>query len=179
MKKYDYIIGIDPDSEKSGVAVVNVKEGKLEATTSLSFPRLIEWINDRSFTLERFVVYVEASWLNGKHNWHGKSGDNRRVSSAKGYDVGRCHQTGRLIEETLRHYGIEVIECQPLKKGWKGPDGKITHEELAYFVPDLPKRTNSEVRDSVLICWYFAGFPIKVKPISTLKPKQDAKQTRS
>jgi hypothetical protein len=39
----------------------------------------------------------------------------------------------------------------PLKKSWKGPGGKITHKEIAAIVPDLPKATNQEQRDALLL----------------------------
>lgn len=49
-----------------------------------------------------------------------------------------------------------------LRKGWKGKDGKITHDELASFT-GLMGRTNQDVRDAALLAWAFAGLPIRVK----------------
>lgn len=170
MKKYDYIVAIDPDSDKSGIAWLNVEKRTIE-TATLEFPYLLERIESLTM-LTNLCVIVEASWLNGHHNWHSNGADNRRVSSSKGYDIGRNHETGKKIVEMAKHYGLEVIECHPLKKGWRGPDGKITHDELAYFVPGLAKRTNQEQRDAALLAWYNAGLPIRVKPIATtIKPQ--------
>jgi hypothetical protein len=164
MKKYDYIIGIDPDSDKSGFALLEVGTPKVTAQT-FTFPVLLEQIISFSKDCEasgsEFCVVVEASW-HTKANFHFVAKDNRRVISSKGYDVGRNHEVGRKIVECLQHLGIEVKEVKPLKKFWKGNNAKITHDELAYFVPGLPKRTCQEVRDSVLLCWSYAGFPIRI-----------------
>lgn len=61
-----------------------------------------------------------------------------------------------------KHYRIEVLPHFPLKKHWKGKEGKITHEELAYFT-GIKKRTNQDARDAALLAWNFAGFPIRMK----------------
>ena len=58
--------------------------------------------------------------------------------------------------------GYEVIEQAPLRKCWKGRDGKITQIELNYFT-GITGRTNQEARDAALIAWNFAGFPIRIK----------------
>lgn len=166
--KYNYVIGIDPDCEKSGVVFIDVKNKHLMATHSLTFPVLIRYIKEQCVYGAgmgvTIGVFIEAAWLIGKHNWHEKKNDSKYVSNSKGYDVGRNHATGQIIVQMLRSEGIDVTEVKPLKKGWKGPDGKITHEELKYFVPELPNRTNQEVRDAVLIAWTYANLPIKIRP---------------
>lgn len=164
MKKYDNIIAIDPDVEKSGVAYLKTSTRQLEVA-SLTFPQVIDYLQHakkvRDETNETLIVLVEAGWLI-KSNWHLKRYDNARVASAKGNSAGRNHETGRKIVEMCKHYGIEVLEHFPLKKRWKGTDGKITHEELAYFT-GLTGRTNQDARDAALLAWNFAGFPIRAK----------------
>lgn len=166
MKKYDIIIGIDPDVDKSGYAVLDT-ETKEITSLSVSFVDLMKRFDD---LLRReksnFVVVVEAGYLN-KGNWHLKNGDSKAVSSAKGNSSGRNHEVARKIVEMARDYfGFEVVEQKPLAKCWKGKDRKITNEELAYFTGIEKKRTSQDERDSVLLCWNYAGFPIKVKPIN-------------
>ena len=164
MSKYDYIVGIDPDTDKSGVVTIYKDKVYCEC---LEFPRVIEhflFISRKAKQdNETVVIVVEAGWLNETH-FHLKTGDSRRVSAAKGNSVGRNHETGRKIIEMAKHYGLEVVEQRPLRKYWKGQDGKITHEELKQFIPELPSRTNQEVRDAALIAWNYAGFPIRIQP---------------
>lgn len=153
------IIGIDPDSEKSGYAELN-KETREIKLLSLTFPQLVdkmqEWIG------EDVLFVVEAGWLN-KSNWHLRRGDNMQIAAAKGNGTGRNHETGRKIVEMLEHYKIPNEIIKPLKKCWKGRDGKITHAEIAYFIESFPKKSNQETRDAALIAWNRAGYPIKVK----------------
>lgn len=154
---YDVVIGIDPDVERSGVALLVPRHKELEVKT-LSFPLLLDYLQDvikcAKESSERLVVVVEAGWLSQAH-WHVKRGDNLRVASAKGNSTGRNHETGRKIVEMCKHYGVEVVEHFPLKKCWKGPDGKITSEELAK-VTGRQLRCNQDARDAALLAWYFA-----------------------
>lgn len=172
MKKYDYIIAIDPDVDRSGVAFLEVKSRKLE-TECLTFPQLMDYLQaviqqrEKKKLLDGFaykptdiVVIVEAGWLNSSH-WHTRKRDNSCLSAAKGNAVGRNHEVGRKIVEMCKHYGFEVIEQPPLRKCWKGKDGKITHEELFSFT-GLIGKTNQDTRDAALIAWNFAGLRMKI-----------------
>ena len=156
---YDNIIAIDPDVDKSGVAFLEVASRKIE-TACLSFPQLMDYLQNVSPARENIVVVIEAGWRNRSH-WHTTRKDNNRISAAKGNAVGRNHEVGRKIVEMCRHYGFEVIEQPPLRKCWKGKDGKITHVELAAFT-GIEGKTNQDQRDAALLAWYIAGFPIKV-----------------
>lgn len=70
-----------------------------------------------------------------------------------GYDVGRCHRTGELIEEMCDNLGLEYKQQAPLTKVWKGQDRKITHEEIVRITGLIAKRTNQEERDAILLAW--------------------------
>ena len=164
MKKYDNIIAIDPDVEKSGVAYLKKATRQLEVS-NLTFPQLLDYLQHtkkvRDEEKESLIVVIEAGWLI-QSNWHLLHKDTKAVAAAKGNSTGRNHETGRKIVEMCKHYGIEVLEHFPLKKSWKGKDGKITHEELASFT-GLTGRTNQDARDAALLAWNFAGLPIRLK----------------
>lgn len=164
MTKYDNIIAIDPDISKSGVAFLNPSTRQLEVS-NLTFPQVIDYLKSEADKSKSnnlsLIVLVEASWLI-KGNWHLSSWERRQRAAAKGYDVGRNHEVGRKIVEICKHYGIEVLEHAPLRKCWKGADGKITHEELAYFT-GIKGRTNQDARDAALLAWAFSGLPIRYK----------------
>lgn len=164
MRKYDNIIAIDPDVTRSGVAYLNPSV-RLLRTSSLTFPRLLDFLKHAKSLYdeaqEALIVVIEASWRI-KSNWHLQYGERKQRAVSKGYDVGRNHETGKKIVEMCQHLGIEVYEQRPLRKCWKGKDGKITHEELVSFT-GLTGRTNQDARDAVLLAWHFAGLPIKLK----------------
>lgn len=160
--KYDIIIAIDPDTEESGVARLDTKTRSFNIQT-LPFPELLDYLQcvkeGCAKNGESLIVIVEAGWLVGKSNYHNYQG-RRAEKIAK--NVGSNHETGRKIIEMCKHYRIEVLPHFPLKKHWKGKEGKITHEELAYFT-GIKKRTNQDARDAALLAWNFAGFPIRMK----------------
>lgn len=161
MKRYDNIIAIDPDVSRSGVAFLKPATGLLEVS-NLTFPQVIDYLQqaNRDKGEGTLIVLVEASWLiHG--NWHLSSWERRQRAASKGYDVGRNHETGKKIAEMCRHLGIEVLEHAPLRKCWRGKDGKITHEELVSFT-GIKGRTNQDARDAALLAWVFSGLPIRV-----------------
>lgn len=163
-RKYDNIIAIDPDVTRSGVAFLNPTTRQLEVS-NLTFPQVVDYLNQaksvRDKENETLIVVVEASWLI-KGNWHLSSWERKQRAASKGYDVGRNHETGKKIVEMCQHLEIEVLEHYPLRKCWKGKDGKITHEELSSFT-GLTGRTNQDARDAALLAWSFANLPIRLK----------------
>lgn len=165
LRRPDIIIGIDPDVDKSGVAALNCGTKTVEIARK-RFPDLIRSLQElKEGAIKngiRIRVVVEASWLIS-HNWHTGHVHSAAAVAKTGYNVGRNHQVGILIAECCRSMGIDVKEQQPLRKVWKGSDGKITHEELSCFIVGLPKQTNIEERDAALLAWNEANFPIKVK----------------
>lgn len=107
--KYQNVIGIDPDIDKSGVAHLNVKNRTLEVST-LSFARLVDYfdyvVERQKATGQSVIVVVEASWM-VKSNWHLKFGSRKEYAAATGYKVGQNHQTGKLICEMARARGLK------------------------------------------------------------------------
>lgn len=165
--KYDIIVGIDPDVDKSGYAVLKCGERKVTTIDALGFFQLQAYLTALADRVRRLdvslVVVVEASWMI-QANWHVNQYDRRNRAAAKGYDVGRNHQVGKLIVEMCKVNDIPVVEHIPLRKCWVGKDRKITHKELTQFCPVDKTRTNQEMRDAALLAWAFADFPIRLNP---------------
>ena len=136
--KYDVVIAIDPDTERSGVAYLDVTARHIEAM-SLTFPQLLDYIrvSVRRAQAEggHPVVVVEAGCAN--------------------------HETGRKIVEMCRHWGIAVEEQRPLQKMWRGRGGKITAPELQE-ITGLASRTSQDARDAALLAWVWAGLPVRI-----------------
>ena len=161
--KCDIVIGIDPDIDKSGVAYLNVNNRTLEVST-LSFAQVVEYFNhvvEQKKAGQSVIVVVEASWMM-KSNWHLKFGSRKEYAAATGYKVGQNHQTGKLLCEMARAIGLEVLKHAPLRKCWKGKDGKITADELQQ-ITGLIGRTNQESRDAALLAWCYANLPMRLK----------------
>ena len=161
--RYDIILAIDPDTEKSGVARLDVTERKSWAYT-VPFPLLIEYVRQvhRVNKDKRIAVVVEASW-HKIHNWHLTRRDSLGIAAKKVYDEGRNHKAGKKIIEMLNYYGIKVVEKEPLRKIWQGKDRKITHTEITAITGWGKKRSNQEERDAMLLAWDYSNLPIIIK----------------
>lgn len=167
MVKPNWIIAIDPDVDKSGVVLLDVKNKEFVAASALSFVDTMYSINMMLVDISAkdcVVVVIEDSDMSV--NWHYSQKDSKAVAAAKGRSVGMCHATARHLKEYCeRQQSISsVVMMKPLRKCWKGADGKITHEEITQFTKGLPGRTNQEVRDAALLAWTYANLPIRLKP---------------
>lgn len=154
-------IGIDPDIERNGVAVVDSVSRSVQLY-SMAFAELTEWLQQFVGSMEKTVIVIEASWL-VSHNWHFRMTDNRRKVASLGHAVGRNHQTGILLQECAERMGLDVRLRKPLRKCWQGKDGKITHKELVAVTGITCSRSNQEERDAALLAWVDAGLPIIIK----------------
>ena len=156
-----YIIGIDPDVDKSGYALIDMATKQVTVGTA-TLPVLLETIGivqaNAIANHQPLTVFVEAGWLN-LNTCHLSFRDSKAMAAAKGKAVGRNHQRGMDICELLTYGGISVIQVPPLRKIWKGKDRKITHEELTAIVGKI-KHTNQEGRDAALLAWVHAGLPL-------------------
>ena len=165
MRRNGFVVSIDPDVEKSGLAVLNCATREFDVVKAVSFPCMIDTLGAYADILKAgvdVIVVIEDSDLST--NWHVNPRDNKATAAAKGRSIGMCHATARHLKECAEAYGLEVVPMKPLRKCWKGRDNKITHEEAACFMRGLPKQTNQEGRDAALLAWAYADFPIRVKP---------------
>lgn len=157
--RYNYLIGIDPDADKSGVAFINVKNKKLSLYT-LTFPDTLDYLKRVQHEAEvrgaTYQVIIEAGWQ-AKAHWHLHPKDSQQKCAALGNAVGRNHETGRKLCEMMTHWKINYREQHPLVKHWgKTGKEKISQNELNTIV--LPqhniapvKQSNPETRDATLI----------------------------
>lgn len=162
-KQWNIVIGIDPDNVESGVAMVRTSPDKTEHTVEvqkMSFPALCDWLRmvraDKNYYSTSVVVVLEGGWLNAS-NWHALG---KYMSAAKaaaiGRSVGMNHQTGILIGQMCVYLGITCKEVKPLRKIWKGPDGKITQEEITRVLKmGMLPRMNQDTRDALLLAWTY------------------------
>lgn len=164
MKRNGFLVGIDPDVSKSGFALLDCEAREFTQVEALTFPAVIDRFAELAAMKadgKDIIVVMEDSDL--ATNWHSNILDSRAVCAAKGRSVGLCHATARHLKECAENFGLEVVMMKPLRKFWKGRDGKITHEEAAYFMRGLPKQTNQESRDAALLAWAYADYPIRQK----------------
>ena len=147
------VIGIDPDVDKVGVAVMD-KQNKTITAYSLKFFELLDFLRERREQIE--WVKVECGFLIAKSNYHRLSP--KAVSENIAKKVGRNHQSAYYIIEMCEYLGLSTLKKKPLRKIWKGVDKKITQEELEFNLKAIgytfKGRKNQDARDAALIALY-------------------------
>lgn len=172
-KKTRWIIGIDPDTVKSGVVMLDTEKKVFLSIDSLEFSEIVELFTktlpEYGYTREELKVVVEDSWSDGSHIFRTQEGYGTKKNTRLAYDVGRCHQVGQMIIQLGKAFGLNIEGKKALRKTWSGKDHKITQEEIAYFIPCWPTRANQEERDAALLAWDEARLPVKVRAASMVE----------
>lgn len=157
--KYEIIVGIDPDINRSGVSVLCCNDKKIELSTLDFYDLSLTMLINQSLK-EKMLICVEAGFLN-KSNWHIKSAKSKEIASEIGRRTGENHAIAKLIIEFAQKLGYDVEEVRPLAKVWgNNRKSKISHKEFAdkckkdgfEFHKD---QTNQEERDAGLISLAF------------------------
>lgn len=177
MKKIDIIIGIDPDIDRSGVAVLRT-EARSMRVDKLRFPDMLDFVareaREAAAEGKSVAVWVEAGWLNPS-NWHTRPGMSANYNASIGQAVGRNQAVGMLAIQMLQHMGIPASPIKPLPKVmrvgrstiqmWSGRYGKATATDLAQLlqahgISATPARMNQDQRDAALIALRGAGIHV-------------------
>ncbi|WP_416631971.1 hypothetical protein [Acinetobacter baumannii] len=143
-KEAQIIIGIDPDLEKSGVAVL--KDGLLRLD-NMRFYDLTQYFEVNKDQIKKVVI--EAGWLNKKSNLHGRIGQSKRAGERIAKNVGENHATGKLLVEMAESLGLTVVLVKPTKS-------KKNSEEFNR-ITGWQGRTNQEQRDAGMLIWGMNG----------------------
>lgn len=134
--KQKMIIGVDPDIDKSGFAILrNVRELEL---CNLDFYHMVTFLQNNRDQISKVVI--EAGWLINKSNWHNNS--NVRVASRVGKNVGENHAVGKLLECVCHGLGVKVQLLVP-----QGKKDAATFACLTGY----NGRTNQEQRDAGML----------------------------
>lgn len=133
------IIGIDPDLDKSGVAVA--VGGVISKLWCLSLPELYDFFSESRDDIKK--VYLEAGWLNKKSSWHASK--NKSTAEKVAYRVGQNHAVGLKIEDALNHLRIDYELVRPTQS-------KRNHDEFCALTKwDKRILTNPEKRDAAML----------------------------
>ncbi|EPX3864195.1 hypothetical protein ACWY7A_003488 [Acinetobacter baumannii] len=137
------IIGIDPDLEKSGVAIL----GNDLQLKNLTFPETVELFRNEQDSIKKVVI--EAGWENKKANFRVGGNHSRQVNEQIARRVGMNHATGILLAEIAQAMGIAVLLVKPTKS-------KLNAEQFNK-ITGWQGRTNQEVRDAAMLVWGMKG----------------------
>jgi hypothetical protein len=132
------VIGIDPDREKSGVALWDTESKRLTLQT-LTFFELFSLLNKIPVGLIR----LEAGHLIN-HHWTARKGISVATIAKIASDTGANHETGRKILEMAKYLSIP---CELVL-----PQGKKNHIEFQRLTK-YSGRTNPEMRDAGMMVY--------------------------
>ena len=138
MKKYDILIGIDPDCKKSGIAIK--RGGTLEVST-ITFFDLLDTL--KAVKNDNVLIRIEAGWLNKKSNFHGRAGQSKVVGERIAAKVGANHETGRKIVEMCEYVGLTYEEVRPSSSKWT--------PEFFTAITGIKTKNQEEIDAAVLI----------------------------
>ncbi|MEY8205439.1 MAG: hypothetical protein RPR40_10225 [Bermanella sp.] len=136
------VIGIDPDLDKSGVAIV--KGENVIELHALTFPELLAFAqrykDHATFILEN-VEYDKATYF--------RSGTNAAMMRKIAQNVGQVKGTARQLFNCLEHMGCNVIKVKPLT----GPVKKRAKKDAKYFnkITGWAGGSNEDKRDAALL----------------------------
>lgn len=131
------IIGIDPDLEKSGVAILG---SELQLKT-MSFAETVELFRSQQDQIKKVVI--EAGWLNKKSNF--RFGHSKNAGERIAKNVGENHATGKLLVEMAESLGLAVVKVKPTRS-------KLNAEQFNK-ITGWQGRTNQEVRDAAMLIY--------------------------
>jgi len=128
-------LGIDPDVDKSGVAIWNTETKKFKLLKALDFFDVLALLK----TKQSDMVIIEAGWLIKKSNFH--FAKNKIIGERIAKNVGANHQIGKLIEKFCIR---ENITYRLIK-----PKGKITSYQFEKLTKNKIK--NQDIIDSAML----------------------------
>jgi hypothetical protein len=135
----DFIIGIDPDLEKSGVALL----GQSLELKNLTFSETVELFRSQQDQIKKVVI--EAGWENKKSNFHSRIGQHKSVGERIAKNVGENHATGKLLAEMAKSCGLAVVLVKPSRS-------KVDSKEFNR-ITGWQGRTNQEQRDAAMLVY--------------------------
>lgn len=133
------IIGVDPDSNKHGIAIYI--DGTLSELKMLNTIQLYRYITNHH-KQDKVVIHIEDVKRN-KATWHA-CGRRVEVFGQASQRVGMCKQAQTSVEQMADELGIEVVLHRVSKMWKKGPQQKALFEKVTGWA----SRSNEDTRSA-------------------------------
>lgn len=149
-----YLVAVDPDVRRHGVAAFDRFLGKWIAHKPMDPAELLNFVTNLDNDISNIDIVVEASWWITKSNFRG---GNYRTAQKKAASVGLNQGAGMAIVSLLTGSGFSVTEIKPLSKG----KGLLKNSQTGQWTPTgrkfisdesgITSRINDDVRDAIFI----------------------------
>ena len=133
------IIGCDPDSKKSGIAIYI--KGQIDELKSMSLVDIYQWF--RTYGELKIELHIEDLNAISSNAFSVRSKDPLPVKLKKAGHVGQCKQVQIEIERIAEHFDIKIVR-HSVSKQWKDKHGKAEFEHLTGWIG----RSNEDTRSA-------------------------------
>ena len=140
-----YVIGIDPDSKKHGVAIYeDGRRDRLDMMDLMQLMTYIQNLNERMPFGEWIDVHIEdvasQNFMYQKHRTN-----SRKIDESITRRVGMCQQAQIEVERMIDHLigGSHITKHRP-SKSWKDKNGKAQFEKVTGWTG----RSNEDTRSA-------------------------------
>ena len=130
------IIGVDPDSERHGIALF--KNKKLVSLQQWALPQVIDFIATQQASLLFSIEDVMRNGFVYKRNVK----KYKPVQDKITMDIGRCQQSQVELMRVLDHYGIKYVLHKPHAGNW------ANNKKMFELVTKWNKRSNVDTRSA-------------------------------
>ena len=136
----NFIVGVDPDTDKHGVALY--ADGQLVEMSNLNLMQLRDYLETLKLRGSVAVSIEDIVSVSAIYNGRFKQGDTQAVKSMKAQNVGMCKHSQVEVERMCEYLEIKVIKQRP-SSVWK--DAKNKQFKL---VTGWSKRSNDDQRSA-------------------------------
>lgn len=122
MSKFEYIVGIDPGSNRHGVAIYNNR--KLQSLHNMQAPEIIDTYRylDCLFVIENVTANKGVYGRNDQQT--------KKAQGKVGQNVGACKQAQVELMRWLDHYSIPYVLYKPQAGNWAETKNKPIFERI-------------------------------------------------
>ena len=163
--RYKYIIGIDPDVYKNGLAIFDTSSGQLVECTAMDYDKLVETLVPYKLNS---LIRLESGWTVKKSNWKQRSdrafmgllasGVPREtakeraslIAQRQSKNVGENHGSGKIILNHLTNNGYEFELVKPCGASSFFKDNDFFKKQTGWS-----KRTNNDARSAAALCYKY------------------------
>ena len=139
---YNLVIGIDPDTDKSGVATYSALNGlDLRNYDFINLLAFLKFFKSLDSNVYKVLIRLEAGHLI-KSTWH-------KGGNAMAKKVGANHEIGRQIEKACIYYGLDYELVVPFG------GSNIDHKTFNKITGMDFKSTNPETRVAGLLAYNY------------------------